>query len=79
MSTLGSSTARRCGHASVASASSDPCMRLDIRLLPLARITYSLSRLVSAIAVPSGVCVSPNTSQGFTASSSVDWPDENHE
>ena len=33
-------------------------MRLDMRLLPLARMMYSLVRRVSFMSVPSGVVVS---------------------
>jgi hypothetical protein len=38
-------------------------MRLDISGLPLARMTCSLSRRISAIRLPSGVLVSPSNSQ----------------
>ena len=65
-STHGRSRARIRRHVKVANASSDPCMRLDMRLRPAARMTYSLSRRVSVISVPSGVRVWPNSSQGFT-------------
>ena len=41
-------------------------MRLDIRLLPLARMTYSPLRSVSARSAPSGARVWPSSSQGFT-------------
>jgi len=41
-------------------------MRLDIRLLPLARMMNSLPRRVSFMSAPSGVRVSARSSKGFT-------------
>ncbi len=39
-------------------------MRLDMSGLPLAKITYSLSRRMSVISSPAGVEVRPRSSQG---------------
>jgi hypothetical protein len=64
MSTQGRSAVRSLRQANVASASSDPCIRLDMRLFPLARITYSLVRRVSFMSEPSSVVVSPSSSSG---------------
>ena len=61
----GKGTARR--QPSTASASSEPCIRLDIRLWPLAIMTCSVAWQVSVSSVPSGVRARPMTSQGFTA------------
>ena len=62
---MGSFSVRTRLHASVASASSEPCMRLDMRVLPLARMTYSPLRRISVMSSPSGVRVRPSNSQGF--------------
>src|SRR5262249_31219326 len=61
-STQGRSAVRTSRQPNVASASSEPCMRLDMRLWPLARIMYSLLRRVSLRSEPSGVVVSPSNS-----------------
>ena len=63
----GCSSVRARRQPNVASASSEPCIRLDIRLLPLARMMYSWSRRTSFMSVPSGVSVSPSNSKGFTS------------
>ncbi len=66
MSTLGCCSVRARRQANVASASSEPCMRLDIRLLPLARMMYSSLRRISFRTVPSRESASPSNSKGFT-------------
>ena len=47
-------------------ASSEPCTRLDMRVLPFIMMTISLTWRVSVSRLPSGVRVSPINSQGFT-------------
>ena len=64
-STCGCSIVRACWQTLVANASSEPCMRLDIRVRPFTRMTYSLPRLVNRMALPSGVHVSPSSSQAI--------------
>ena len=71
--TEGCSSVRARRQANVARASSEPCMRLDIRLLPLASMMYSVSRRTSFMSVPSGVSVSPSNSRGFTCVISQEW------
>ena len=66
MSTQGCSSVRNRGQASVASASSEPYMPLDMRLLPLASMMYSLSRRVSFMTVPSGLAACPSNSKCLT-------------
>lgn len=67
MSTHGSSSVRAGRQANVASASSEPYMALDMRLLPFASITYSLPRRFRFKTVPSGVTVSPSNWKWFTS------------
>jgi len=50
----------------VANASSDPCMRLDMRMTPSTRMMYSSPRRTSFMAVPSGERASASNSKGFT-------------
>ena len=63
--TDGCSIVRALRQASVARASSEPCMRLDMRLFPPARMMYSRSRRVSFRSVPSGVRDSRSNSRCF--------------
>ena len=66
-STRGRSTVASRPQARVASASSDPCARLDIKVCPFTRITYSPSRSVRRMALPAGVSVCPSSFHGFMA------------
>ncbi len=63
--TTGARSVRARSHANAASASSEPCMRLDIRIWPPAKMTNSVSRRCSFMSVPSGIRASPSSSQGF--------------
>jgi hypothetical protein len=65
-STRGRSAVRKWRHPTIASASSEPCMRLDINVLPFNSTTYSSSRFVSRMSFPSGVHVLPINAQAFT-------------
>ena len=67
-STRGRASERARRQPSVASASSELCMRLDISTWPPARMTYSLVWRTSVSAVPSGDCVRSRISQGFMGS-----------
>ena len=51
--------------ATVASASSEPCVRLDIRVSPFTRMTYLSSRTVKRMSLPSGVSVCPSSSHAL--------------
>src|SRR5712671_2948077 len=64
--TLGCFDVRKRWQAKVAIASSEPCMRLDIRTAPSTRMMYSLSRRTSFNVVPSGETVWSSSSKGFT-------------
>ena len=66
MSTRGCSSVRARWQAKAASASSEPCMRLDMRLLPLARMMYSSPRRMSFSRVPSGERAWPSNCKAFT-------------
>ena len=66
MRMLGCFDVRKSWQAKVAIASSEPCMRLDIRTAPSTRMMYSLSRRTSFNAVPSGESVWSSSSKGFT-------------
>src|SRR5712671_4194853 len=66
MRMLGCFDVRKGWQARVAIASSEPCMRLDIRTAPSTRMMYSLSRRTSFRVVPSGERVWSSSSKGFT-------------
>ena len=69
-STRGWANVPTCRQAIVASASSDPWVRLVIKVLPFTRMTCSSSRTLRRMSLPSGVHVCPSSLHGFMAAMS---------
>src|SRR5580698_5360454 len=58
-------------HPRAARDSSEACVRLDMRWRPAARITYSSSRRLSSMSVPSGEWAWARSSKGFMCGGSL--------